>query len=208
MTSTLSRRDTRNRLLDAAVRLTTEVGWSNVTMSKLADVAGVSRQTVYNEIGSKPELVQAMIVRELERFLSLVDGAFDEHPDDLVAAIRKVVCDVLTRACDNPLLVAVVSATHGADTELLPYLTTHSEWMLDGAKATLQARLVDYDLAFEPQEIEIAADILVRAVLSNIMSPSGSPDSVADGIAWMVQRLLGEPVRLPFPRSAQPDESD
>src|SRR6476661_4122302 len=79
---------TRERVVDAAVRLTSEVGWSQVTMAKLADVVGVSRQTVYNEIGTKPGLAEAMILRELDRFLGVVSLAFDEHPDDLVEAIR------------------------------------------------------------------------------------------------------------------------
>ena len=62
----------RERVLEAAVTLTTEVGWAQVTMARLADVVGVSRQTVYNEIGSKPRLAEAMILRELERFLAPV----------------------------------------------------------------------------------------------------------------------------------------
>ena len=47
-------------------------------MARLADAVGVSRQTVYNEAGSKPLLARAMILRELERFLGLVTVAFDD----------------------------------------------------------------------------------------------------------------------------------
>ena len=34
-------------------------------MGKVVTRAGVSRQTVYNELGSKPELGQAMVLREV-----------------------------------------------------------------------------------------------------------------------------------------------
>ncbi len=34
--------------------------------------AGFTKQTVYNELGSKPALGQAMVMRELERFLAAV----------------------------------------------------------------------------------------------------------------------------------------
>ena len=78
----------RERVVDAAVVLTTEQGWAQVTMARLADEVGVSRQTVYNEIGTKPRLAEAMILRELDRFLDVVTVAFDDHPDDLVGAIR------------------------------------------------------------------------------------------------------------------------
>ncbi|MGV3564937.1 MAG: TetR/AcrR family transcriptional regulator, partial [Nocardioides sp.] len=75
----------RERVVDAAVRLTGEVGWSQVTMARLAEVVGVSRQTVYNEVGTKPGLADAMILRELDRSLGVVRDAFDAHPADLVA---------------------------------------------------------------------------------------------------------------------------
>ena len=194
--SRTSRRDTHNRVVDAAVRLTTELGWSNVTMSKLAHHAGVSRQTVYNEFGSKPQLVQAMIMRELEGFLDLVNRAFDEEPDDLVAAATEVVRSVLQRASDSPLLVSVVSATHGADTELLPFLTTQSAWLLDGATALLRERIAAYEHPLTGPEADVAVDLLLRAVLSHVMQPSGSPESVAAGLGWVVERLLGQGVRL------------
>src|SRR3954466_6264419 len=106
----------RERVIDAAITLTTEDGWAEVTMGRLAETVGVSRQTVYNEIGSKPRLAEAMILRELDRFLGLVTVAFDAHPDDLVAAIRDAAQAVLDASQDNKLLRAIVSATHGADT--------------------------------------------------------------------------------------------
>ncbi len=115
---------TRERVVDAAVRLTAQIGWSQVTMARLAQEVGVSRQTVYNEVGTKPGLAEAMILRELDRFLGVVNEAFDAHPDDLVGAIRASAQRVLEHATGNDLLHAVVSATHGADTELLPLLTT------------------------------------------------------------------------------------
>ena len=134
----------RERVLEAAVTLTTELGWAQVTMARLADEVGVSRQTVYNEIGSKPRLAEAMILRELERFLGLVTVAFDAHPTDLVDAIRGASRSVLEESQDNLLLKAIVSATHGADTELLPLLTTHAGALLSTAKAVLVGRVVPY----------------------------------------------------------------
>ena len=95
----------RERLIDAALVLTTEHGWAQVTMARLADAVGVSRQTVYNEIGTKPRLAEAMILRELDRFLELVTAAFDAHPTDLVAAIREASCSVLEASQDNPCLL-------------------------------------------------------------------------------------------------------
>lgn len=181
---------TRERIVDAAVRLTSDVGWSQVTMARLADVVGVSRQTVYNEIGTKPGLAEAMILRELERFLGVVEVAFDDHPDDLVAAIRAASRSVLEHAQDNHLLHAVVSATHGADTELLPLLTTHAESLLVAAKAVIAERIVPYGTSLDGPRLDAATDMVVRVVLSHVMQPSGPPEATADDIAWIAARVL------------------
>jgi AcrR family transcriptional regulator len=180
----------RQRIVDAAVVLTTDLGWSQVTMAKLADRVGVSRQTVYNEIGTKAALAEAVILAELDRFLQVVGASFDRHPDDLVDAIRDASRAVLELAQDNRLLHAVVSATHGADTELLPLLTTHAESLLAAAKLVVAERVAPYDVAVDAVHVEAAIDMVVRVVLSHVMQPSASPSETADDLAWISARVL------------------
>jgi AcrR family transcriptional regulator len=180
----------RQRIVAAAVELTTAEGWAHVTMARLAERVGVSRQTVYNEIGTKPALAEAMILAELERFLVAVESAFDRHPDDLPEAIRAAAGGVLELAQDNRLLHAVVSATHGADTELLPLLTTHAESLLAAAKVVVADRLAPYDVPLDPAHLDVAIDMVVRVVLSHVMQPSGTPDQTATDIAWIAARVL------------------
>jgi AcrR family transcriptional regulator len=182
----------RERLVDAAVTLTTESGWAGVTMARLADAVGVSRQTVYNEIGSKPRLAEAMILRELERFLGLVTVAFDAHPDDLVAAIRDAAEAVLEDSQDNKLLHAIVSATHGADTELLPLLTTHAGTLLSTAKLVLVERVAPYGVELPATQLDAVIDMVVRVVLSHVMQPSAPPHRTAEDIAWVAARVLSQ----------------
>jgi AcrR family transcriptional regulator len=181
---------THDRIVAAAAELTSEIGWASITMGRLADRVGVSRQTVYNEIGSKPALAEEMVLRELAAFLAEVDRAFDAEPDDLVAAIRGACRGVLELAQENRLLKAVVSATHGADTELLPLLTTHSESLLGTAKAVVGARVAAYDVALPAAQLDAAIDMVVRVVLSHVMQPSGHPAATADDLAWLSDRVL------------------
>ena len=186
---------TRERIVEAAVAMTTESGWSGVTMGALADRVGVSRQTVYNEVGSKEGLAEAVILRELARFLTVVSDAFDRHPpggrpDDLVDAIRAATYGVLELAQDNKLLHAVVSATHGADTELLPLLTTHSHSLLTVAKQVVTERVAPYDIGLDGPHLDVAIDVVVRVVLSHVMQPTAPPAETADGIAWLAGRAL------------------
>jgi AcrR family transcriptional regulator len=180
----------RERIVEAAGSLTTELGWARVTMATVADRVGVSRQTVYNEVGTKPGLAEAMILHELDRFLGVVNLAFDAHRDDLVGAIRAATRDVLVLAQDNPLLHAVVSATHGADTELLPLLTTHAQSLLAAAKVVVAGRIEAYDVELDEQHLEAAIDVVVRVVLSHVMQPSAAPEATADDLAWIAARVL------------------
>ncbi|PKH38339.1 TetR/AcrR family transcriptional regulator [Nocardioides alpinus] len=181
---------TRDRIIRAAVRQTTSSGWAAVTMARLADEAGVSRQTVYNEVGSKPALAETMILEELARFLAVVEQAFDAEPTELTRAIERAVSDVLTYARANTLLHAVVSATHGADTELLPLLTTNAGSLLDTAKAVVLARVAPYAPGLDTDHLEPAADMVVRVVLSHVMQPSASPEKTGADIAWLAGRVL------------------
>jgi len=181
---------THERIVAAAAGMTTESGWAAITMSRLAERVGVSRQTVYNEFGSKPRLAEEMVLRELAQFLAEVDRAFEANPGDIVAAIRAACRGVLELAQDNRLLKAVVSATHGADTELLPLLTTHAEPLLDTAKDVVRARVAAYDVALPAARLDAAIDLIVRVVLSHVMQPSAGPEATADDIAWLAANLL------------------
>ncbi|WP_246050859.1 TetR/AcrR family transcriptional regulator [Nocardioides guangzhouensis] len=180
----------RARIVAEASVLTAESGWSGVTMARLAERVGVSRQTVYNEIGTKSALAEAMILAELERFLAVVTEAFDAHPGDMRESIRSAVRAVLELAEDNPLLHAVVSATHGADTELLPLLTTHADSLLTVAKLVIRERLEPYELGLDEPHLDAAIDMVVRVVLSHVMQPSNTPAATANDIAWVAARVL------------------
>ena len=178
------------RLVVAAGEMTAEVGWGGVTMGKLASRVGVSRQTVYNELGSKPALAEAMVMHELGLFMLSVEEGFDTEPTDLVAAIRAAVRRVLELARTNALLQAIVTASYGAETELLPFLTTRSDVLVDTAKAVILARLGAYPVDLTGRRLDAVIDLIVRVVLSHVMQPGGSPEVIADDLAWAAAQVL------------------
>lgn len=188
----------RDRIVEAAAAITTESGWSAVTMNKVAARAGVSRQTVYNEMGSKPGLGQAMVLRELDRFLAAVQDELDRH-DDLVEAIRAAAERILVMARENRLLDAVLASAHGvsrgepgSDNELLPFLTTDAAPLISAATAVIAERLPHRfpDTGLTEGEAAVAIDSVVRLVLSHVMQPGSPPAKVADDVAWIVGRVL------------------
>jgi AcrR family transcriptional regulator len=181
----------RRPIIAAAIELTVRSGWPAVTMARLAESAGVSRQTVYNEIGSKAALAEAMVAHELDRFLSVVGAAFDRHPDDLIEAIYAAVRAVLELADGNTLLRAIASATHGTAPELLPLLTTDAGALLARAKVVLAVRVAAYRPPLTEDQVAVVIDLVVRAVLSHVMQPSDTPARTADALAWVAARVLG-----------------
>ncbi|MFD2794098.1 TetR family transcriptional regulator [Promicromonospora vindobonensis] len=181
----------RSRIIAAAVRLTCADGWSKVTMGRLATDAGVSRQTVYNAVGSRDDLAEAMVLTESAKFIFEIVEGFESHPDDLLPAIHAAVENTLVLAEGNELLRAVVSATHGADTELLPLLTTHSEPLLGTLLVVVQDRVDRYEIDLEPERIAAVIDLVVRSALSHVMQPTATPRETADSISWLVARVLG-----------------
>lgn len=180
----------RDRVIDAAVATTAEKGWSAVTMGQLAEAAGVSRQTVYNDIGTKSHLAEALIRREVERFLACVTDAFATH-GDLLTAIEAATRAVLERSADNQLIHAIVSATHGADTELLPHLMGPGAGLLGYVRNLIRANLARFDVPLPADRLEVTIDVFARSVLSQTMQPSGPPHRVAADLAWVYGRLLG-----------------
>ena len=180
----------RQRIVEAAIETTSRDGWSAVTMGGLAEQVGVSRQTIYNEVGSKPALAEAVVTHELTGFLSLVEVAFEAHPDDPVAAVGDASLGVLERARGNGLLRAIVSATQGSDSELLPLLTTNSSALIDAATALVSERLGLAVPRLRPERLALVADVIVRTVLSHVMQPSGSPRQTSAGIAEATRLLL------------------
>jgi len=179
------------RLLDAAQSITVESGWSAVTMAKIADRAGVSRQTVYNEFGTKPELADQLVMRELGRFLEVVHDRLTQH-DDIVDGLGAACDGALAMAESNPLLKAALDTVHNGTSELLPLLTTESQGVIDTAVVAVIAAINERygEIGLTDWQLHAAADAVVRLVLSHIMRPGTSrPDAVAQ-ISWIAGRIV------------------
>lgn len=180
----------RERLIVAAIDFTVSHGWAELTMAKLANLVGVSRQTVYNELGKKPQLAQAMVLHELARFLNRVDEAFVNEPDDVIRAVELAARSALELGEKSPLLRAVLTARQGAESDLLPLLTTHSSAILDTARVMITEHVLTYNLPLERNRLDTLIDMVVRLVLSHIMQPGGSPKETASAIAWIAAQVL------------------
>jgi AcrR family transcriptional regulator len=185
----------RDRLLEAAGELTADRGWAQVRMSDIAARVGVSRQTVYNEFGSKQALAEELVSRVVDHFLVGVAEQLERNRDDFPSAIRAAVEFSLQLAGEEPLLKAVLTASRGGADDLLPFLTTESEPLLRGASAVVLGAIEEYwpDLPITGEQRTFAVETIVRLVVSHLVMPLTSPEETARQIAWLVHRAVGGP---------------
>src|SRR5258708_19959235 len=121
----------RTTLLDAACHELQSRHWAEITMADIAVAAGVSRQTLYKEFGSREEFAQVLVLREAENFLDGVEQAVNRHLDDPSKALAAAFGLFLTSAAENPLLRAIVIEEGAA--QLLPPLPTHAKPLVERA---------------------------------------------------------------------------
>lgn len=80
----------RHAVMDAARRVFAERGY-NASMEEIAFEAGVSKQTIYNQFGSKDQLFHAMIDdRIAEMTASLTTASPDADPREVLTQIGRV----------------------------------------------------------------------------------------------------------------------
>ncbi|MGW5746519.1 TetR family transcriptional regulator [Amycolatopsis sp. NPDC003861] len=184
---------TRDRLLDAAADVIAGDGWAAVTMGKLAAQVGVSRQTVYNELGSKAELAEALVLRETERFAERVTEVVAAHPGAPVDGVTAAFRQTLEAARVNPLIVIALGCPKGGGDDFLPLLTTRPEGVLERSVGTVVALLArSYpETGLTLSEWTVAVEAMVRLLLSHLVQPGGSVAQASGRMRWVIGRMLG-----------------
>jgi AcrR family transcriptional regulator len=174
----------RERLLDAAGELLADRDWARVTMADIARGAGVSRQTVYNELGSRQELAQAYVLREADRFLNAAEAAIAEHRDDPRAALTAAFGGFLSAAADNPLVRAIVAGDPGSG--LLALVTTRGALLVGAAGARLAAFFVATWPQLSERDARVAAESTVRLAISHALLPTAPPERTGAAVAALL----------------------
>ncbi|WP_040509287.1 TetR/AcrR family transcriptional regulator [Gordonia soli] len=174
----------RTTLLDGMHDLLMERDWSAVTMSDVAAIAGVSRQTVYNEFKSRNGLAQAYSLRLADRFVSLVAAAIERNVDDANGALRDGFQDFFTSSADDPLIRSLLSGA--AKPDLLKLITTDAAPLITTASIGLAEALRTSWLDVPADDAARLGRAIARMALSYIaMPPEDDRDVAADLAAVM-----------------------
>ncbi|MFE7166529.1 TetR/AcrR family transcriptional regulator [Streptomyces sp. NPDC057616] len=192
----------RESLLDAAYTALARRPWSAVRMVDVAAVAGVSRQTLYNEFGSKEGLARALVRREADAYLAGVERALATHSDarerltataEWTAAtardnalVRAMLTGCWSERLPSPTLSAVpsssaVPAQRRADGPL-PSPGDFVAMVRDRAVAVLSGPGA---LKSDTAELARSCELVVRLALSCVAAPPGD-----GGVADLVRTAL------------------
>lgn len=175
----------RETLLDAAAELMREAPWSEISMAAIATQAGVSRQTLYNEFGSRDSFAQTYALRVADRFLADILDAFTQHRDDPHQALRHGFEVFLNLASEDPMVRHIIVRDAGSD-ELLSLFTTRGGPVVEMATVRLRGRILELWPQADPGDAAVLAEGLVRLGISHVGLPTSSPaNSAADVTALL-----------------------
>jgi AcrR family transcriptional regulator len=180
----------RETLLGAARDELRRRAWSEITMADVAAAAGVSRQTLYKEFGSRDEFAQAFVIHEGERFLDGVEAAVREHLDDPRAAIGAALEVFLRSAGEDPLVRVLLSddGTGG----MLPFVTTQGMPVVQWATARLGATIAGGWPQAPAEKARLLAETLVRLAISHVTAPGDSPQATAKATGELLGPFIDE----------------
>ncbi|MBD3007511.1 MULTISPECIES: TetR/AcrR family transcriptional regulator [unclassified Streptomyces] len=196
----------RESLLDAAFAALARRPWPRVKMSEVAAAAGVSRQTLYNEFGSKEGLARALVRREADAYLCGVERALSGASGAAAPRERLAAAAVWTvrSAAENPLVRAVLT---GCWNERLPTSVRAAPLRSPGSPGSpglpespgplpapgellgeardRAVRLLEGDWPSGAVELPLACEAVARLALSYVVAPAPAAD-----VARMVRTVL------------------
>lgn len=188
-----SRQLLRTGLLDAMREQLHHSDWSAVTMTDIADAAGVSRQTVYNEFGSRQGLATAYAMRLIGEFCSAVDAAVEKNVGRIHDALLEGHRTFFALAAADPLVQSLQSGQ--AKPDLLRLITTDAAPLLRQVTESLATTLHRSWIGAPWDEARRVSSSIGRMGLSYIAMPPEDDGDVADHLARLFEPVIASVAR-------------
>ena len=183
------------RILDAALRQFELFGIRRSTVEDITRRSGLARVTLYRTFANKDAIVEAVLLRELERFLSDLAaeaGGYEEAEDKLVEGFVFTLNTLRGHALLQRLLATEAET-------VLPFLTVEGDGVVRTASSFLAHQLAvalpdDHRTQLELLEV---AEVTVRVIVSFVLTPSqnvalGDDDALRSfARRYLVPPLLG-----------------
>jgi AcrR family transcriptional regulator len=174
----------RDSVLDAMRDLLLTRDWSAITLSDVARVAGISRQTIYNEFGSRQGLAQGYALRLADRLVDAIHAALDANVGNIYEAFLAGFRSFFAESASDPLVISLLSGV--AKPDLLQLITTDSAPIITRASARLSLALTQTWVATSDEDAGVLARAIVRLALSYVSMPPEADHDVARDLARLM----------------------
>lgn len=171
----------RDSVLDAMRELLTIRDWSSITLAAVAEAAGVSRQTIYNEFGSRQGLAQGYAIRLADRLVNAVDDAINGNVGDIHAAFLEGFRTFFTESAADPLVISLLTGAAKAD--LLQIITIDSGPIITRCSQQLTSSFMHSWVRASDEDAGILARAIVRLAMSYVSMPPEADHDVAADLA-------------------------
>jgi AcrR family transcriptional regulator len=171
-------------ILDGMRELLVTRDWSSITLSDVARAAGISRQTIYNEFGSRQGLAQGYALRLADRLVDAVDDAIQANVGDIYAAFLQGFRVFFTESAADPLVISLLTGTTKPD--LLQIITTDSAPIITRCSERLTLTFMDSWVRASEEDAGVLARAIVRLAMSYVSMPPEADHDVARDLARLM----------------------
>jgi AcrR family transcriptional regulator len=174
----------RDLVLDAMRDLLVAKDWSSITLNDVAKTAGVSRQTIYNEFGSRHGLAQGYALRLADRLVDAVDDAIEVNVGNIYEAFLQGFRAFFLESASDPLVVSLLTGV--AKPDLLQIITTDSGPIISRSSQRLAATFQDSWVKASDADAGVLARAIVRLAMSYVSMPPEADHDVAADLARLM----------------------
>jgi AcrR family transcriptional regulator len=174
----------RDSILDGMRELLLTRDWSSITLSDVARAAGISRQTIYNEFGSRQGLAQGYALRLADRLVDQIEGAIVGNVGAVYAAFLQGFRDFFAESAADPLVISLL--TGGTKPDLLQLITTDSGPIITRASQRLTETFMHSWVRASEEDAGVLARAIVRLAMSYVSMPPEADHDVADDLARLM----------------------
>lgn len=174
----------RDLVLDAMRDLLLTKDWSSITLSDVAKTAGISRQTIYNEFGSRQGLAQGYALRLADRLVDAVELAIDGNVGDIYAALLQGFRAFFSESASDPLVISLL--TGSAKPDLLQIITTDSAPIISRSSSRLTSSFLHSWVQASGEDAGVLARAIVRLAMSYVSMPPEADHDVAADLARLM----------------------
>jgi len=174
----------RDSILDGMRDMLLTKDWSSITLSDVAKAAGISRQTIYNEFGSRQGLAEGYALRLADRLVDAVDEAITSNVGDVYAAFLEGFRAFFAESASDPLVISLLTGV--AKPDLLQLITTDSAPIITRASHRLTSTFTHSWVQASDEDAGVLARAIVRLAMSYVSMPPEADHDVARDLARLM----------------------